>query len=70
MTGRYREKERQSFSIQDLEKLYKAYDNLLFKNTNHVIFGDKYLHGIIKTKQGVLLFSMFSSLESLISEML
>ncbi len=70
VTGRYREKERQSFSIQDLEKLYKAYDKLLFKNTNHVIFGDKYLHGIIKTKQGVLLFSMFSSLESLISEML
>lgn len=69
VTGRYRGKERQSFTIDDLEKVYKVYSNELFKNTKYIVFGDKYVHGMIKDdKNGVLIFSMYDSLEALIAQ--
>ncbi|OOV76455.1 Mur ligase family protein [Mammaliicoccus fleurettii] len=47
VTGRYRKKERQSFTVLDLYKLYNDNKDILLSNKNKFIFGDKYNHGII-----------------------
>lgn len=47
VTGRYRKKERQSFTVLDLYKLYNDHKDILLSNKNKFIFGDKYNHGII-----------------------
>ncbi|REH92617.1 hypothetical protein DOS58_00830 [Staphylococcus felis] len=71
VTGRYRSKERQSFNLNDLEILYMKYKDILFANQNYVILGDRFYHGMIKDeKEGVLIFIMYDSLESLISSIL
>ncbi|EHV5280052.1 hypothetical protein K0T63_001169 [Staphylococcus pseudintermedius] len=71
VTGRFRLKERQSFTVADLVKIYKTYSSILFKDTNDVIFGDKYYHGMIKgVRDNILVFAMYESLETLISELL
>ncbi|MGL3829919.1 Mur ligase family protein [Staphylococcus aureus] len=70
VTGRFRGKERQTFTIEDLKKLYKTYHNELFKHTKYIVFGDKYVHGMIEDdREGVLIFSMYDSLEALISRL-
>ncbi|MEJ7542856.1 MULTISPECIES: Mur ligase family protein [Staphylococcus intermedius group] len=71
VTGRFRLKERQTFTIDDLVKIYIMYNDILFENTNAVIFGDKYYHGMIKgVRKNLLIFAMYESTETLISELL
>ncbi|WP_142382134.1 hypothetical protein [Staphylococcus lutrae] len=71
VTGRFREKERQAFTLNDLIKLYKFYKDILFENTRSVIFGDIYYHGIILgANDNIIVFSMYESLEALIAELL
>lgn len=60
LTGRYRKKERQSFTVYDLYKLYIDNKDILLSNQNRFVFGDKYKHGIINKGDYTLIFTSFN----------
>ncbi|MEL0537356.1 Mur ligase family protein [Staphylococcus debuckii] len=62
LTGRYRTKERQTFSVDDLLKLVKEYKSILLENDKFVI-GNYNHHGFFKTRNKIVLFTGFKDIE-------
>lgn len=59
LTGRYRKKERQSFSVHDLYKIYLKNKNILLENHKRFVFGDQYKHGIIDKGDYTFIFTFY-----------
>lgn len=62
LTGRFRMKERQSFSTIDLLKIYKKRKNELFKYKDSFIIGSKYKSGYIRMKEKTIIFTSFKNI--------
>ena len=58
-------RERQNFTVDDLYKILKAYENNLFKFTNEIIIGRKYKSGIIKDENKFIIFTSYTSLNEI-----
>lgn len=65
LTGRHTMRERQNFTVDDLYKILKAYENNLFKFTNEIIIGRKYKSGIIKDENKFIIFTSYTSLNEI-----
>ncbi|PTK89447.1 Mur ligase family protein [Staphylococcus gallinarum] len=65
LTGRFRVKERQCYSVLDLFKLYKAYKYDLFKFNNMFILGLNYKSGFIRGAEQTIIFTSYTDLEEL-----
>ncbi|PTK14104.1 hypothetical protein BUZ90_11850 [Mammaliicoccus sciuri] len=61
LTGRYRKKERQSFTVYDLYNLYIKHKDILLSNDHIYVFGDQYKHGIINKGDYTLIYTSDSS---------
>lgn len=61
LTGRYRKKERQSFTVYDLYNLYIKHKDILLSNDHKFVFGDQYKHGIINKGDYTLIYTSDSS---------
>ncbi|UBH15211.1 Mur ligase family protein [Macrococcus armenti] len=62
LTGRFMRKQRQSFSVNDLLKIYKVYKFELFKYSNSFIIGRTYYSGFIRGESRTILFTSFKNL--------
>ncbi|MCE5090699.1 Mur ligase family protein [Staphylococcus devriesei] len=65
LTGRFRSKERQSFSIEDLYKIYNEYKYDLFKFNNLFIIGIKYKSGFIRGESETIIFTSYKNIDQL-----
>jgi len=68
LTGRFRVKERQCYSVLDLFKLYKAYKYDLFKFKNSFILGLNYKSGFIRGLKQTIIFTSYTDIEQLKSK--
>ncbi|QLK86872.1 Mur ligase family protein [Staphylococcus sp. 17KM0847] len=65
LTGRFRVKERQSFSVHDLYQIYKDYKYELFRFRNTFLIGNRYKSGYIRGETKTIIFTSYSDLSSL-----
>lgn len=63
LTGRFRVKERQSFSTSDLLKIYEKFKYELFKFSNSFIIGLKYKSGYIRGQDQTIIFTSFNNVK-------
>ncbi|RIO88893.1 Mur ligase family protein [Staphylococcus gallinarum] len=68
LTGRFRVKERQCYSVLDLFKLYKVYKYDLFKFNNMFILGLNYKSGFIRGSEQTIIFTSYTDIEQLKSK--
>ncbi|MEJ7479602.1 Mur ligase family protein [Staphylococcus pasteuri] len=61
LTGRFRVKERQSFTVGDLFNIYKNYKYSLFKFNNYFLIGLKYKSGFIRGDNKTIIFTSFAN---------
>lgn len=62
LTGRFRVKERQSFTVSDLLSIYNDYKYDLFKFNNAFIIGLKYKNGFIRGFNKTIIFTSFNDI--------
>lgn len=62
LTGRFRVKERQSFTVSDLLSIYNDYKYDLFKFNNAFIIGLKYKSGFIRGFNKTIIFTSFNDI--------
>lgn len=65
LTGRFRSKDRQSYTVKDLFEIYKHYKYDLFKFSNSFVLGLKYKSGFIRGKEETIIFTSYNDLEYL-----
>lgn len=65
LTGRFKKKERQSFNVDDLYKIYFKYKETLFKEVESFILGNERKHGFIKKPESVILFTSYKNIITL-----
>lgn len=65
LTGRFRIKDRQSYTVKDLFEIYKHYKYDLFKFSNSFVLGLKYKSGFIRGKEETIIFTSYNDLEYL-----
>lgn len=68
LTGRFRIKERQSFTVHDLLKLFNAYKYDIFRFSNAFIIGLKYKSGLIRGSKQTIIFTSYNNIEDLKSK--
>lgn len=59
LTGRFRIKDRQSYTVKDLYQIYKYYKYDLFKFNNSFILGLKYKSGFIRGEKETIIFTSY-----------
>lgn len=64
LTGRFRSKERQSYTVNDLYQVYKYYKYDLFKFSNTFILGLKYKSGFIRGEKETIIFTSYQDPKS------
>lgn len=65
LTGRFRIKERQSFTVSDLFSIYRKYKEALFKFNNEFIIGTKARSGLIRGEDNTIIFTSYNNLDEL-----
>lgn len=64
LTGRFRIKDRQSYTVKDLYQIYKYYKYDLFKFNNSFILGFKYKSGFIRGEKETIMFTSYQDPKS------
>ncbi|MFS2235903.1 hypothetical protein [Staphylococcus hominis] len=64
LTGRFRIKDRQSYTVKDLYQIYKYYKYDLFKFNNSFILGLKYKSGFIRGEKETIIFTSYQDPKS------
>ncbi|HCY9455461.1 TPA: glutamate ligase [Staphylococcus aureus] len=64
LTGRFRIKDRQSYTVKDLYQVYKHYKYDLFKFNNSFILGIKYKSGFIRGEKETIIFTSYQDPKS------
>ncbi|PTH08881.1 hypothetical protein BU626_09095, partial [Staphylococcus capitis] len=67
LTGRFRSRDRQSYTVMNLYQIYKYYKYDLFKFNNSFILGLRYKSGLIRGKNETLIFTSFKNLKELLN---
>ncbi|MGV3095968.1 Mur ligase family protein [Staphylococcus borealis] len=65
LTGRFRSRDRQSYTVKDLYQIYKHYKYDLFRFNNSFILGLKYKSGMIRGDKETLIFTSFDNIDDL-----
>lgn len=62
LTGRFRIKERQSYTVYDLYHIFRHYKYDLFRFSNAFILGIKYKSGLIRGQNNTIIFTSFTDI--------
>lgn len=64
LTGRFRSRDRQSYTVKDLYQIYKHYKYDLFRFNNSFILGLKYKSGFIRGEKETIIFTSYQDPKS------